>query len=405
MVLNDTSPQGGSYAGQSTSTNNPSRPPVSSDARLPDLAGIRIKPELMTRPDPFTLYTGFYGKRMWRGTIVAKVADRMHGTWVLTGRRATQVEVDAFTESCSRSAYYGRTGIPLFTSVGVLWMYRSAVKKNPNLTATQRLRNMSILLQHEKAVFWSIASRAAFKMLFIGSLGGIISSFASSWVDMSSILGDPRLQQWREDSKAQKDEDIRKRKLAFATTRIQELKHATMALLKSMDNANGDAMGSYDDTPTQQQQYTYDSSNDTQSQSTDDSSQSAYQSSGSGSSRAPQPSSQSESGSDFFLTGSNQDDDASPTAPEHRNTKLDGTPISAWDRIRAQNGAQNPVRQSPMGWEQGQSESTDSAPTGAQDKYDYDRRREKDMAQSEFDRMMDNERKGADGESRRGWGS
>ncbi|KAJ5629433.1 hypothetical protein N7528_003090 [Penicillium herquei] len=406
MVLDDASPQGGSYEGQNASTNNPSRPPGSKDARLPDLTGLRIKPELLTYPDLFTLCFGFWGKTMWLQSVASRITDRVHGTWVLTGRRPTQVEVDALSETCSKSAYYGRMGVPLFSSLGVLWVYRGAVKEAPNLTLMERFRNLSLLLKHQKSVFWGVMSRMAFKMLFMGTLGGMFSTIAASYIDMSTILGDPRLQQWREDSKAQKDEDIRNRKIALAKTGVHQLNHTTRLLLGAMNNANGAAMGSYDDTPAQQQQYTYDSPNETQGQSTDDSSQSAYQSSRPvyGSSRAPQ-SSQSESESDFFLTGGSQDDDASPTAPEYRNTKIDGTPISAWDRIRAQSGAQKPARQSPMGWDQGQSESTDSAPTGAQDRYDYDRRREKDLAQSEFDRMMDNERKGADGESRRGWGS
>ncbi|KAJ5740240.1 hypothetical protein N7493_000112 [Penicillium malachiteum] len=393
MVLDDASPQGGSYEGQSASANNPSRTPISKDARLPDLTGLRIKPELLTHPDFFTLYTGFWGKTMWKQSVASRVTDRVHGTWVLTGRRPTQVEVDALSESCSRSAYYGRVGVPLSSSLGVIWIYRGAVKEAPNLTFKDRFLNLSLLLKHQKSVFWGVMSRMAFKMLFMGTLGGMLSTVAASSGEKI-----PRLRRMKIFATG---------KVALAKTGTHQLNHSTRILLDSMNNDNGGAVGSYDDIPAQQQQYTYDSSNDTQGQSTDDSSQSTYQSSHPvyGSSRAPQSSSQQESESDFFLTGGSQDDDASPTALEYRNTKIDGTPISAWDRIRAQSGAQKPARQSPMGWDQAQSESTDSAPTGAQDRYDYDRRREKDMAQSEFDRMMDNERKGADGESRRGWGS
>lgn len=110
-------------------------------------------------------------------------------------------------------------------------------------------------------------------------------------------------------------------------------------------------------------------------------------------------SSQSDPTSDFFGSTSDDDDDASPTAPEYRNTNMAGMSTgSAWDRIRQQNSAQSsrsPPRQAPMQWGQSQEQSprpTDDLPSNEQERYSYDRRREKDQAQAEFDNMMEAER-------------
>jgi hypothetical protein len=94
----------------------------------------------------------------------------------------------------------------------------------------------------------------------------------------------------------------------------------------------------------------------------------------------------------------------------YRNTSMTGVSTgSAWDRIRQQNSTQGSRPVAPRQWGQSQAQSgtestNDSLPID-QDRYDYDRRREKDAAQADFNKMMDAERNASsEGPSRgRNW--
>ena len=105
------------------------------------------------------------------------------------------------------------------------------------------------------------------------------------------------------------------------------------------------------------------------------------------------------------------EDDASPTAAEYRNTNIGGsqTTGSAWDRIRRQNAAPRQPRQQPGMSEPSPNPYASSAEFGQsdQEKYDSTQKTERDRAQAEFDRMIEAERNaGSEGSPRnRGWGS
>ncbi|KAJ5803124.1 uncharacterized protein N7503_005574 [Penicillium pulvis] len=396
MAIDDASPQAGSYLGDNASTANPSTQTTSPTFRPPNFAGLKIKPELLVRPDLFTLYFGFFGNSNWQSIAKERIVERLEGTWVMTGRNPRQEELDAFTVHTTKGMYYGRAGIPVSTFIGAAWMYRRGAKYFPaGVNAKERL----VLLRHifltQRQEFMSVASRVAFRLFFIGTLGGILSGMASAYVNVGGLLSDPRLEEWRRDSKASKDEDIRKRKLQLASDSYHRARKSVENKVQvgssdydsgvSEARGNDSGMGGFE--PAQsQQQYGYGPSSD---------SPSTYES---------QPS-QSRS-SDFF---SASDDDASPTAPEYRSTNPDGSPMSSWDRIRQQNASsrpQPPMRQSPQAWGQSHNQpSSDSAPAAAQDRYDFDKSREREQAQAEFDRMMEAERNASDESTRRGWGS
>lgn len=119
----------------------------------------------------------------------------------------------------------------------------------------------------------------------------------------------------------------------------------------------------------------------------------------------------SASSDDFF--GGSSDDDASPTAPEYRNTNIDGSPAgSTWERIRRQargpSSQQSAARSTPsQQWDQRQNWPESSTYSSSdQGRYEYERSREKDQAQADFDKLMEAERNASDnGQSRgRGWG-
>ncbi|KAJ5636342.1 uncharacterized protein N7484_009655 [Penicillium longicatenatum] len=394
MAVDDASPQGGSYLGDNASTTNPPTSTTSPTFRPPNFAGLKIKPELLVRPDLFTLYFGFFGNTNWQRTAKERIVERLEGTWVMTGRNPRQEELDAFTVHTTRGMYYGRAGIPVSTFIGAAWMYQRGAKYFPTgANAKERLLLMRHIFLTQRQEFMSVVSRVAFRMFFIGTLGGIISGVASAYVNVGGLLSDPRLEQWRRDSKASKDEDIRKRKMQLASDSYHRARRSVedKVHVGSSDydsgvpeaRVNDSSMSGFE--PAQsQQQYGY------------------GQSSGSPSTYESQPS--QSSSSDFF---GGSDDDASPTAPEYRNTNPDGSPMSSWDRIRQQNASsrpQPPMRQSPQAWGQSQNQP-ESAPIDTQDRYDFDKSREREQAQAEFDRMMEAERNASDEPTRRGWGS
>ncbi|RAK95050.1 putative endo-1,3(4)-beta-glucanase [Aspergillus ibericus CBS 121593] len=95
----------------------------------------------------------------------------------------------------------------------------------------------------------------------------------------------------------------------------------------------------------------------------------------------PAPVPQDNQGIDFW-----DDDDASPVAPDHREDRLPGE--STWARIRRQSRmgvSQQPQQRQNAAARPGQSSSQPVPVTGNHG--------ERDQAQAEFDRMLDQERK------------
>ena len=359
----------------------------------------------MHRPDLFTLYFGFLGERGWRASAAERIADRLRGTWVLTGRNATQDETDAFTMHSTRSMYYSRMGLPISTFVGGLVMYSRLARRMPDENAIGRFKKLSTMFRINRTEFTAGLSRTAFRLLFIGCAGGMISSIFGTYVDVKGLVTDPRLQQWSQDTKDTSEESVRKRKHLLGTNHAESVRLTNQWVSKMINNDF--SSGGFGDPAPEQYNYNYEEpiqsepASEPQQTSATPSPRPAY-----GWSRQQQVPPKPQSSGDFF----GDDDDASPTAAEYRNTNPDGSPMSSWDRVRAQTAAstpQKPARQSPTAWSpsQDQSETGDTGPVGARDKYDYDRRREREQAQADFDQMMENERKGSDGPTRGGWGS
>ncbi|KAJ5279229.1 hypothetical protein N7478_004601 [Penicillium angulare] len=406
MVLEGASPQAGSFSNESPSTGAPIRQATNHPQSL--LGGLRIKPEFIEHPDLFTLYFGFLGNRSWQKSVGRNIYDRLQGTWVLTGRTATQEELDSFCANSTHALYYGRIGLPVSLIAGGVWEYRKAARQTADLTFAQRLTTMLSIARADPSAFWPQAARTGFRVFWIGSCGWMLSTVGSTWTGMTDLLRDPKLAQWRHDTKGQKEEEVRKRKLEAAASMSMNVNGKREVVERLRRDLSGDS--GFDETQTPEpEQYSYDAP--AANQSTYDSPASGYQSQSSryGSAPAQRSSSQGESSTDFFLGG--QDDDASPTAAEYRNTNPNGSSMSTWDRIRAQNApprSQAPARQSSTsGWGQAQAQSppADDVPVGARDSYDVDRRLEKDQAQADFDRMMEQERNASGEPTRRGWGS
>ncbi|KAJ5098257.1 hypothetical protein N7532_005258 [Penicillium argentinense] len=432
MVVDGDSPQGGGYPSYNASNSLPQ------DGHNPAMAKyfpVQIRPELIVKPDVFTLYFGFLGVWNWKRHVGNALTERVENTWLLTGRAPTQDEMDCMTTLSTQTIYYKRMGLPISSALGTALLYNQARKsptfpKNP--TPANLLARLHQLRLADNTTFYRLLAQSAFKMIFITSLGVMVSNGTALWKEASSMLSDPRMKNFVEEARSQKPEDVRRRKVVAATERYKRTRSGEKDVGREVREEMGQA-GSYSQG---EQSYGYESASPAvaasesdmaygteqadnqgsfdQSYSAPARNQQAYGQPGYGQQTNNQ-SSQSSSGSDFFF-GSN-DDDASPTAPEYRNTGMDGVPAGgAWERIRKQNMAQNSPpavspSQAPMQWGRSQAQSSpepvnDSLPSD-RDRYDYERKRDKEQAQADFDKMMEAERNASnDGPTRgRGWGS
>lgn len=432
MVLDDASPQEGSYNTGNVSDYTRSQGPPGQNPALARYFPLKIKPELVVQPDLFTLYFGFFGASNWKRVIAEALTERVENTWLLTNRGPTQDEMDAFTTYTSRSIYYRRMGVPLSSFLGTAYIY-NRLRRIQNIpqkaTPVQLLAALRTFAQVDRQGFRSMMAKQAFKMLFITTTGAIVSSFAGMWSDTKGVLTDPRLRQFVEDMKGQKTEDIRRRKLEAVNERVRRVRNGEQDIRRQVREELGGA-GGYDQ-GVDQDPYSYENTASMSSAGSDYSTSQYSQQNGStgqprpttDASRRPQMyggatasrgmgNGQPSSGSDFFFGGS--DDDASPTAPEYRHTNADGSPAgSAWERIRRQSGVPGPQqasasssRMQQWGQSQNAADSSSYSSSESQDRYDYDRRREKEQAQADFDKLMEAERNATNGPSRgRGWGS
>lgn len=415
MVLDEASPQAGSSTANNASNNAPSPRPWPANPTLARNFPLKIKPELVVRPDLFTLYFGFFGASNWKNVIAHGITNRVETTWVLTARGPTQEELDAYTTIGSRYIYYRAVELPLFSCLGTAYIYSRIRKEIPIAEgATPR----QIFKALRESTFRTLASPSGVRILFIGFAAFAASGFINSTMEMATARMDPRLQQFWNDFQRQKEEDIRKRRLEASSGRRLRGGEFDFSLQvrKALDGYGGYDQG------VDQDPYKYDSSasgttsseSDYASGSTIQQNSSGYQSrSGPDVSREPQyengPASEQRDARSDFLFGGSSDDDASPTAPEYRNNNADGTPAgSAWDRIRRQSGIPGSQQSTPRSTQQrGQRQNTPASsnyPLNDQERYEYERKREKDQAQADFDRLMEAERNVSDNPQPRGRG-
>ncbi|KGO75485.1 hypothetical protein PITC_081920 [Penicillium italicum] len=415
MGSDDDSPQ----AGQNYNTNSANDSPGALPGHNPAIAKyntLQLRPESIVKPDLFTLYFGFFGTAAWTRKVSITVNERVENHYVLTERSPTQDEFDAIVEHGTRCLYYAKTGIPVSSFLGTAFLYNQARKSPifPRNPTPASLFNALRTMWGDAALKGKIGS-GAFKMTFIVTLGAMASSAYAVSNDAMHMLTDPRLKGFIEDVRKAKPEDVRKRKIQAATERLRSMRSGEKDVGSQMQEAIGSSGGyvggdgfqqeqASDSSPQPNSYSEYVNSNDTQEESQPASYESSTPSLNAGAiwarGRGTQP--ESKSALDFM-----DEDDASPTAAEYRNTNIDGSPStgSAWDRIRRQNAtARSQPRQQPSpnpysySAELGQSD---------QERYDSNQKTERDQAQAEFDRMIEAERNaGSEGSPRnRGWGS
>ncbi|KKK17243.1 hypothetical protein ARAM_001820 [Aspergillus rambellii] len=401
MARDDASPQ--AYDPPEPSGSSPA-PSASAIAKYP---GLQIKPDLITHPDLFTLYFGFFGPWFWKRKFTASLSQRIENARVLVQRPPTQEELDAFVTHTSRGVYQQRMGAPLGLLGGTArllaqarksahfatYMPRAAAdKKTAPPTPANLVDAARAFARADPALFKQAAKMSALRLFFWTLAGASVSSVYAVWVDWNSTLTDPRLRQFVEDVKHQNPDDVRKRRAEATAERVkgrsrqgqqqqqqqpEELGFEEFEARSGMQGLESGSEPVVQETGQVQEQNRFARA-------------ALYSQYSQRDSRQPHEEQNRAVG--FFDDDDDDDDDASPTAPEYRETvrkEFGGAQGSAWDRIRQQNQTQaqaaGPGMLKPSRPLQPKSDSWGSGASG-------DGQQEREQAQAEFDRLVDAER-------------
>jgi hypothetical protein len=411
MTSSYDSPQAGSSSDSNYPSDASSQAFADNNPALARNNKLLLRPELVKKPDLFTLYFGFWGNSFWTRELGSMITSRVENQYVLTARYPTQEEMDAHLEHGSRTLYYRRIGVPLGAFAGTAYFYNKA-RKSPDWPANPTPKSLFDTARK----MWTLdvndfrrnVSSTAFKMLFILTAAAMASSGWAVSSDAMSTLNDPRMKRFVEDMRQANPEDVRKRKIQAANERLRSIRQGAADIGTQMRQQNGLGGSSGSSGYSQDN---YDSPAEPAPPSDSDAYNNASMSSQSSYESQPQPEQRINAGA-VWAQGRNpqpepksaldfmDEDDASPTAPEYRNTNIDGSSSgSAWDRIRRQNTRRSPSQ--PPGMTNPYAEYSEHN----REQYNSGEMTEKDRAQADFDRMIDAERNVGNGapSRNRGW--
>ncbi|KAJ5561100.1 hypothetical protein N7535_009297 [Penicillium sp. DV-2018c] len=419
MSSDNPSPQAGESYNNNASQETPRTGLQGHNPAIARYSKLRLRPNTIVKPDLFTLYFGFFGTNSWQRQVASRITERVENHYVLTGRPPTQDELDAYVEHGTRTMYHSRTGGPLGGLLCGAMLYRQA-RKSP--LYPQKPTPNSLLAALNTATVasktGSIIGAAVFKMIFFVTAGGLFSSLYASAYTALSMIGDPRLKQSLTEMQGQDRDEVDKRRNQAASERRRYMRQGEpdigSQMRKGIGRSDGDGLAGDSGFGYEQEaevqpvnsysEYERSNAGAGEKYGVDDS-QTGNQSRGAGWARGGQPQSQPEGKSSLDLL---DEDDASPTAAEYRDTNIDGSPSgSAWDRLRQQNSngrfqPRHPGRPAPIDSPYGGY----GIPKRKDDQNSSGGGSERSSAQAEFDRLIDSERNAGNGGSQsRGWGS
>ncbi|GAD93139.1 oxidoreductase, short chain dehydrogenase/reductase family [Paecilomyces variotii No. 5] len=410
MVLDDASPQADGFQSDNGSSDAFDRP-VDPNSPFSRFYPLQIREELIYKPGLLSMYLTFFGQRNWERRFSEHLTERYENMKLGVQRNPTQEEFDCFVETSSRGLYQSRLGLPLGVAAGVahsLYQVRDVKDSQGRIDFSSIANNFRALAKADPNFMRGFIVASSLKLFGWSVVGLTISSVYATFKSTTAMLADPRLERLREELRQQKPEDIRKRRIEHANSRYQEAQRTKQGMTQ----------GAFAETQEQQ---------GNESESSSDS-PSTYYGTGTTDSREsiPIPSqpdrriysdqattaTSKTGGSDFF----DDDDDASPTNPDYR---MDGSSSSGviggntWERIRQQNmssSVQQQQRPQQTYRAPQQPNQTSSAGYDSYSSEESRRQRERELAQREFDRMIESERKsGEDSPSTSGqksrWGS
>ncbi|KAL4977208.1 hypothetical protein BDW66DRAFT_40669 [Aspergillus desertorum] len=359
-------------------------------------AGVKLNPKSICRPGLETLYLGFFGTRNYHKAVVRRLVHKLEIGSAIINRPLTQDELDFYVETISQATSNNRWGLITGVEFGMLaglvlgqrkkefQQYAPPIDATKPAVFTRYVETLKTMRVADPAVF----QRTIMSLCKTTLVGGVCGWFIGSAYAMSrsatAASTDPRIQQHREEF-MKVDQRVAERRRRNAMVAHA---HGTQGKVEEDPfNQEGLYQGGFDESPaaTTSEPADISASPATQSRSyssntsTEDQSTPAWPSPHSGPYSPSAPTSGQNRDSAFF------DDDASPIAPDYRDT--DTAPQgSAWERIRQQN--QNPSY-SPSASAPRYERAQPTAEATGKDSY---RERERERAQAEFDRMLEAER-------------
>ncbi|KAL2813914.1 hypothetical protein BJX63DRAFT_393567 [Aspergillus granulosus] len=352
----------------------------------------KIRPDLIRKPDPITLYLGYFGTNWWRSTYAGFLVARLQDGSYQVGRRLTQPEVDAYVDSHNSFVTNFRRGLPLGFFVGGAKFfvyeknYRHLLTYAPPATqegmspVRRYLEGTRALFKSDTALARKLLGSLSMRLLAYTMGGGfglqVAAALAMNW----KLQADPRMQQHAADSRKQPPEKVRERRNQALKERAAGQQQGQGQAQQPSDEPTPQSIG-YEQTG-----YVGDSSSVGSATTTDSINASTYPTTGTatGTYSYSAPVGQTKQRG-FF--DDDDEDDASPTAPEYRGIvrqEKAAAQGSAWERIR--NQAQNPTASEPASLSGGSWDRSDSSIMN------NDGQRERERAQAEFNRMLEAER-------------
>ena len=326
-----------------------------------------------------------------------RIRVRIERQTALIGRPLTQPETDCFVESTTRHLYHDVFGIPIGTLGGAIRSYQ-VVSKDPNYKThfksfieaptwpsfVQGVKNYNAA---DQAEFRRAVLRGGLRLAWWIILGEFIWFQWMNVKDMIRITKDDRMKEFWVDFKKAAAQSSRGN--MKGQQREGEEQGQGQGQGQNMGLGSGSGSGSGSDEEASR----FGASTTTWGRGEEEEKKVEEQrprprwfgrdGAGAGpaaAAPAPAPVSGDNKGGSFW----DEDDDASPVASEYRDDSVPGE--SAWDRIRRQNhvgASQQRTVFKPV-----QPQSSNPAPDS-----DNGRSSEREQAQAEFDKMLDNERK------------
>ncbi|KAL5046345.1 hypothetical protein BDW71DRAFT_181997 [Aspergillus fruticulosus] len=356
--------------------------------------GVKLDPKSICRPGFETLYLGFFGTRNYHKAVLRRLAHKLEIGSAIVNRPLTQDELDFYVETISQATSNNRWGLITGIEFGMLaglvlgqrkkefQKYAPPVDANKPAVFTRYVETLKTMRVADPAMFQRTIMSLC-KTTFIGGVcGWIVGSAYAMSRSATAASTDPRIKQHREEFMKVDQRVAERRRRAAMVARV----HGAQGRVEDDPfNQEGLYQGGLEEsssTTTSQpadtsaspaiQPRTYPTSTYSESQSTP-----AWPSAQSGTYSSSAPISSRNKESTFF------DDDASPIAPDYRDT--DTVPQgSAWERIRQQN--QNPFYNPSASQPRYERAQPAAEATGS------DSNRERERAQAEFDRMLEAER-------------
>ncbi|GLB05676.1 hypothetical protein AtubIFM57258_000965 [Aspergillus tubingensis] len=341
---------------------------------------LKVNPKLFKRPDPITLYLGFGGQGVWSSLVTMNVIRTLEQHQRIAHRPLTQAEADATIEHSTARLYHSRIGQPVGVLVGMIACYKASQRTEiwkKNFAPEAGIRRYDLLIAgiqkwvRENPNTWrQDAARAGFQSVFVAIVCLMIGDGIAGARDINDMMNDSRLKGLWAEARKRRGE---MRGAGDRTGRMPPPPTTPMPGSKGEEQSQlpqqGDGLGVQ--TGSDEEAARFGSSTTSWGTETKKVATPSYET----------PRSSRDKADDFW-------DDASPVAAEYRDKDQSVPGESAWERIRKQNNvsAQREVRTvyKPA------SSSTASAPAPAPAN---DKPSERELAQAEFDRMIEAERK------------